>query len=113
MFFPHITDSPNFIISDDKDLLFYNGLAAFSEDLDELKVLKAVLESDKFWFYISQTSKYYVSGHRSISKNYIKKFGIPIFTNNEKSIIIKGENRKLIESIIDSKYSLEKVLEYK
>lgn len=113
LFFPHITDSPNFIISNDKDLLFYNGLAAFSDDIDELKVLKAVLESDKFWFYISQTSKYYVSGHRSIGKNYIKKFGIPTFSDNDKNIIINGKNKELIKSIIESKYNLDKVLEYK
>lgn len=110
LFFPHITDSPNFVISKDKDLLFYNGLAAFSDSIDELKILKAVLESEKFWFYISQTSKYYVSGHRSISKNYIKKFGIPIFSDNEKNIIIDGKNKELISHIIESKYKSEEIL---
>jgi hypothetical protein len=103
LFFPHITDSPNFIISDDKDLLFYNGLAAFSDNLEELKILKAVLESNKFWFYIAQTSKYYVSEHRSISKNYIKKFGIPEFTDEDKTFILNN-NSDDVNFFIESKY---------
>ncbi|TQD39691.1 HsdM family class I SAM-dependent methyltransferase [Haloflavibacter putidus] len=104
LFFPHITDSPNFVITKDRDLLFYNGLAAFSEDIDELLILKSILETDIFWFYISQTSKYYVSNHRSISKNYIKKFGIPDFTENEKKIILNHDNKEDVKYFIESKY---------
>jgi len=104
LFFPHITDSPNFIIAEDRDLLFYNGLAAFSEDINELRILKSILETDIFWFYISQTSKYYVSNHRSISKNYIKKFGIPEFTENERNYILNHNNKEDIKFLIESKY---------
>ncbi|WP_298539956.1 N-6 DNA methylase [uncultured Aquimarina sp.] len=104
LFFPHITDSPNFIIAEDRDLLFYNGLAAFSEDIDELRILKYILETDIFWFYISQTSKYYVSNHRSISKNYIKKFGIPEFTEDEKNYILNHNIKEDIKYLIESKY---------
>lgn len=104
LFFPHITDSPNFIIAEDIDLLFYNGLAAFSDDINELRILKSILETDIFWFYISQTSKYYVSNHRSISKNYIKKFGIPEFTEDERNYILNHDNKEDIKYLIESKY---------
>ncbi|PQJ72915.1 HsdM family class I SAM-dependent methyltransferase [Polaribacter butkevichii] len=104
LFFPHITDSPNFVITEDRDLLFYNGLAAFSEDINELRILKSILETDIFWFYISQTSKYYISNHRSISKNYIKKFGIPKFTADEKNYILNHNNKDDIKFLIESKY---------
>ncbi|AOW19750.1 HsdM family class I SAM-dependent methyltransferase [Urechidicola croceus] len=104
LFFPHITDSPNFVITEDRDLLFYNGLAAFSEDINELLILKSILETDIFWFYISQTSKYYISNHRSISKNYIKKFGIPEFTEDEKNYILNHNNKDDIKFLIESKY---------
>lgn len=104
LFFPHITDSPNFVITEDRDLLFYNGLAAFSEDINELRILKSILETDIFWFYISQTSKYYISNHRSISKNYIKKFGIPKFTEEEKNYILNHSNQYDIKFLIESKY---------
>lgn len=104
LFFPHITDSPNFVLTEDRDLLFYNGLAAFSEDLNELKILKSILETDIFWFYISQTSKYYISNHRSISKNYIRKFGIPEFTSDEKNYILNHHDKEDIKFLIESKY---------
>ena len=104
LFFPHITNSPNFVITEDRDLLFYNGLAAFSDNINELRILKSILETDVFWFYISQTSKYYVSNHRSISKNYIKKFGIPEFTEDEKNYILNHENKEDIKYLIESKY---------
>lgn len=104
LFFPHITDSPNFVITEDRDLLFYNGLAAFSDDINELRILKSILETDIFWFYISQTSKYYVSDHRSISKNYIKKFGIPEFSEKEKSYILNHPDKEEVKFLIESKY---------
>lgn len=104
LFFPHITDSPNFVITEDRDLLFYNGLAAFSEEIDELRILKSILETDIFWFYISQTSKYYISNHRSISKNYIKKFGIPEFTEEEIFFILNHNNSEEVKYFIESKY---------
>ncbi|WP_339839701.1 N-6 DNA methylase [uncultured Flavobacterium sp.] len=104
LFFPHITDSPNFVITEDRDLLFYNGLAAFSEDINELRILKSILETDIFWFYISQTSKYYISNHRSISKNYIKKFGIPEFSTDEKNYILNHHDKEDIKFLIESKY---------
>lgn len=107
LFFPHITDSPNFVITEDRDLLFYNGLAAFSDDINELRILKSILETDIFWFYISQTSKYYISNHRSISKNYIKKFGIPDFTDEEKNFILNHNNKEDIKFLIESKYYKE------
>ncbi|MCB0742851.1 MAG: N-6 DNA methylase [Ignavibacteriae bacterium] len=117
LFFPHITDSPNFVITEDRDLLFYNGLAAFSDDINELRILKSILETDIFWFYISQTSKYYISNHRSISKNYIKKFGIPDFTDEEKNFILNHNNKEDIKFLIESKYyneldSQERQLKY-
>ena len=104
LFFPHISDSPNFIISYDTDLLFYNGLAVFSNNIEELRLLKAVLETDVFWLYISQTSKFYVSGHRSISKTYIKKFGIPEFSLDEKNYILNHHDKEDIKFLIESKY---------
>lgn len=104
LFFPHISDSPNFIIARDRDLLFYNGLAVFSDNIEELQILKALLETDIFWLYISQTSKFYVSGHRSISKTYIKKFGIPEFTQDEKNYILNHNDKEDIKFLIESKY---------
>jgi len=36
------------VIYEDTDLLFYNGIAVVSDDLEKLMVLKKLLESDLF-----------------------------------------------------------------
>lgn len=85
LFFPHICERPTFVISRDRDLLFYNGIAVISESLKELKELKSLLESDIFFNYIKSTTKDYSSGYISMSRNYIKNFGIPEITKEDRS----------------------------
>jgi methylase of polypeptide subunit release factors len=84
LFFPHICERPRFVISEDTDLLFYNGIAVVSEDLQKLLVLKKLLESDLFYFYIKNTTKDYASGYISLSRNYLKNFGVYQFNEEEK-----------------------------
>jgi len=45
LFFPHLAaKTPNYIINSDENLLFYNGLALLGQSLDELKVIKKIME---------------------------------------------------------------------
>ncbi len=83
LLYPHICKRPRFIISEDKDLLFYNGFAAISKDIEELQILKRILESEIFIKYITITAKNYSSGYISLSKNYLKNFGIPDITSQD------------------------------
>ena len=58
MFFPKFSDIiPHYIINSDDDLLFYNGLAIIGGTKKELKVIKKIMESKVFWYYIRMTSK--------------------------------------------------------
>lgn len=84
LFFPHICERPTFVISSDPTLLFYNGIAVVSSLLSTLKDLKTLLESDVFFNYIKNTTKDYSSGYISMSRNYLKNFGIPDLTEDEK-----------------------------
>jgi len=80
---PYMADRGVAIISKDYDLLFYCGYAAFSDDIESLRLLKIFIESDVFWFYIKMTSKPYSKGYMALAKNYIKNFGIPNLTKEE------------------------------
>lgn len=84
LFFPHICERPTFVISRDPELLFYNGIAVVSDSLQKLIELKSLLESDIFFKYIKSTTKDYSSGYISLSRNYLKNFGIPELTNEER-----------------------------
>ena len=79
LFFPHLASKiPDFLVNSDEDLLFYNGLALLGESRDELLLMKKIMESKVFWFYIQSTSKPYTSGYFSFSSNYIRNFGVVI-----------------------------------
>lgn len=106
LFLPHIAKNPRFVFSADEKLLFCNGEAILSESERELKVLKKILESDIFWFYIKKTSKPYSSGYLSLGKNYIKQFSLPDFTEKEKDLIIETDSAKEILRFLLGKYGL-------
>ena len=110
LFFPHICKRPQFVLCEDKDLLFYNGIAVISESIEELMIIKKILESDIFYKYISQTTKDYASGYISLSRNYIKNFGI--ITLDEKQIkFLNSIKSEKVESYLLELYGLSNVFE--
>lgn len=92
LFFPHICNELTFTICEEEDLLFYNGMAIISEDLEELQLIKKILESRLFEKYIRNTTKDYTSGYISMSRNYLKKFGIYQFTPQQREQFINMED---------------------
>lgn len=107
LFFPHIAPStPNFVLNSDENLLFHNGLAIIGENEKELIFLNKLMSSRLFWFYIKNSSKPYGSGYFSLSRNYIKNFGIYDFTEDEIDHIIAENNPKILNEFIESKYEV-------
>lgn len=112
LFFPHICERPTFIISTSMDLLFYNGIAVISDDLNELIVLKKILESDVFYTYIKSTTKDYSSGYISMSKNYIKNFGvIDLSDSDRKRLLNSRAPNKIVQELygMSSKKSVREI----
>lgn len=104
LLFPYIAERPRFVLSDRKDLLFYNGYAICSNNIDELKFIKKVLSTNLFWEYICATSKPYSNGYYALAKNYIKYFGIPRFTKRQKEYILNEPSQKKCERFIRNIY---------
>jgi hypothetical protein len=74
------------------DLLFYNGIAIVSNKLEELLLIKRILESDIFFRYIRSTTKDYSSGYISMSRNYLKNFGVCQLNDYQKNQLLKGSD---------------------
>lgn len=107
LFFPHITPkTPNYVLSSDENLLFHNGLAVVSDDEVELLFLQKLMSSKLFWFYVEKTSKPYGSGYYSLSRNYIKNFGVCDMTSSEKDYIIQEDDINLVNEFFDNKYGI-------
>lgn len=111
---PYISDTPIAVLSLNKELLFYCGYALFSDNEDELRIIKAFLESEAFWFYIFHTSKPYSKGYMAFAKNYITHFSIPELNENEKQYILSSPSKKDLNTFIWKKYGLnEQDIDYK
>lgn len=107
LFFPQLAkECFNSCISEDEDLYFYNGMAAYSSDLLALKVLQKIFQTDIFWEYVRNVSKNYNSNYYSLGKNFIKNFGIPDLSHFDKEYIINLSDRTEINKFFTLKYSL-------
>jgi methylase of polypeptide subunit release factors len=106
LLFPYITSKPCFVLTEDADLLFYNGYAILSESTEDLLVLQKILMSKIFWYYIENTSKPYAGNYFSVAKNYIKYFGILDLSINERENLLQLEDKNEIDDFLEKKYDV-------
>lgn len=107
LFFPKFSDqTPNFLLSNDIDLLFYNGQAVIGHSEEEMLLLKKIMESRLFWYYIKTTSKPYSSNYYSLNGNYINNFGICDFTNNEIDFVLNENNKDVLDAFFEERYDI-------
>ncbi len=107
LFFPKFSDRiPNYLVSNDNELMFYNGQAIIGHSAEEMLLIKKIMESRIFWYYIKTTSKPYSSNYYSLNGNYIKNFGIPEFSTAEIDFIINESNQHSIDSFFEDYYGV-------
>lgn len=107
LLFPYMTDTPHFIYTSDESILIYCGYAIYGTSENELLVLKKILESDVFAFYMKNTAKPYATGYYSYAKNYVKGFGIPALTDNEKRKLAEMKDHREISHFLCGKYGID------
>ena len=103
---PMMDNKPSFITVADKDTLIYCGYAIFPKKKEDFSILEKILNSSVMWFYIKKTSKNYSGGFKSFAKNYVKNFSIPDLSDQEKSMLLKMDDREKIENFLGKKYRL-------
>lgn len=107
LFFPKFSDqTPNYLLSNDNDLLFYNGQAVVGHSVEEMLLIKKIMESRLFWYYIKTTSKPYSSSYYSLNGNYINNFGICNFTNNEIDFVLNENNKDVLDAFFEERYDI-------
>lgn len=106
LFFPKIANKQlHCVIVNDPNLLLYNGMAFVGEDERKMRVLKAILESEIFWNYVTANSKPYSSGYYSLNGANIKNFGIPNFSENDIEELVCLKTKDEIEKWLSHFYS--------
>ncbi|MDP3461543.1 MAG: N-6 DNA methylase [Bacteroidales bacterium] len=106
LLFPYMAKDPHFVFTDQKDMMIYCGYAIFNESVEELKILKRILESKVFDYYMQNTSKPYSSGYLSYAKNYVKNFGVCELTEKDKYFLSNGATKDEVDDFLIEKYGL-------
>ncbi len=108
LFFPKMSDrTPSYIIDSDENLLFYNGQAIIGHSDQEMLVIKKIMESRLFWYYIKTTSKPYNSNYYSLNGNYIKNFGVCQLDNDELNFVLNEQDRSVLDTFFERKYDID------
>ena len=105
LFFPKIANhSLTCVLSDDPDLLLYNGMAFVSDNREQLQVLQKVMQSSVFWSYVTANAKPYASGYVSLNGDNIKHFNVPNFTDAEKRELLSLPSQEKVNEWLGKFY---------
>lgn len=108
VFFPKYSDvTPHFIISTDKDLLFYNGQAIVGHSHEEMLLIKKIMQSKLFWYYIKTTSKPYSSSYYSLNGNYVRNFGLCTLNKDELEFLLTENDQTILDDFLEKKYDIK------
>lgn len=99
--FPMMSDRPVFLWVDDPNTLIYCGYALYPKAPEDAEILLKILNSNVFWYYLSNTSKNYAGGYKSFAKNYVKKFSIPHLDKEQKNLLLTLPPEKINSYIFD------------
>ena len=121
---PTFSKYPRFIIVEEENAFFCNGYGLyFKEDKNttlslfnslqyslskvaNIKLVKKILNSYVMHYYISKTSVSIEGGYPCYQKNFIEKFTIPGFTDDEFKILDELNKPEKIDKFLIEKYQL-------
>lgn len=106
LLYPTIANKPRFIYSKEEDLMIYNGNAIYGDDEDDLLLLKKILESSVFEYYIKNTAKPYSSGYFGYSKGYVSNFGVYELNEKQKHHILACKTQQEINNYLEGLYDI-------
>lgn len=109
LLFPYIADKPYFILSEDRELMFYNGYCIIDESIKKLRFLQKLLSTGMFWRYIELTSKPYGGNFYALAKNYVKTFGVAEMTENQEQEFMAMTDDEA-ERFVERLYGVEDIM---
>lgn len=105
LFFPKFANKElRCVLCDDEKLMLYNGMAFVSGSIDNLQILQKVMQSCLFWNYVVKNAKPYASNYYSLSGVDIKNFGIPVFTDSEKTELLSLDSKCEVDAWLKKYY---------
>ena len=120
---PTFSQFPRFLLVKEEDAFFTNGYGLFFRDInndpklidmdinpiqliENIDVVQKILNSYLMHYYVSKTSVSIEGGYPCYQKNFIEKFTIPQFSDEEIILLRSINNKEEIDDILIEKYQL-------
>lgn len=113
---PTFSQYPRFLLVEDEDAFFTNGYGLYFKEsslfqhplasMDRIDVAQKVLNSFVMHYYISKTSVAIEGGYPCYQKNFIEKFALPDFTEQEVGFLRATNDKETIDNFLIKKYQL-------
>lgn len=81
-------------------------MSLIGDDKNSMLLAQKVMKFNLFWFYIVNTSKPYGSNYYSLSRNYIKYFGIYDFSEEQKEYILNEGDQEKVNEFLEELYGV-------
>ncbi|TAK31800.1 MAG: SAM-dependent DNA methyltransferase [Saprospiraceae bacterium] len=113
---PTFSQYPRFLLDEDEDAFFTNGYGLYFREsslfqhalasVDRIEIAQKVLNSIVMDYYVSKTSVSIEGGYPCYQKNFIEKFALPDFTEQDVAFLRMTNNREEIDAFLIEKYQL-------
>lgn len=113
---PTFSQNPRFLLVNDEESFFTNGYGLFFKDnrlfqhsltsVDKIDVVQKILNSIVMHYYVSKTSVAIEGGYPCYQKNFIAKFSLPEFDNNDITFLRNCKEKDQIDAFLCQKYDL-------
>lgn len=120
---PTFSQFPRFLMVEEEDAFFTNGYGLFFREqetnfslfeevtnpitlIENIEVVQKVLNSYLMHYYVSKTSVSIEGGYPCYQKNFIEKFTIPQFSNDEIKLLKSLNDKQEIDDFLITKYQL-------
>jgi methylase of polypeptide subunit release factors len=119
---PTFSQSPRFLVVKEEDAYFTNGYGLFFRQsfdietimnpitkIENIDIVQKILNSYLMQYYVDKTSVAIEGGYPCYQKNFIEKFTIPLFTENEIQILRSLDDKEKIDFFLFEKYQLNEL----
>lgn len=120
---PTFSQFPRFLMVEEEDAFFTNGYGLFFREqetnfslfeevinpitlIENIDVVQKILNSYLMHYYVSKTSVSIEGGYPCYQKNFIEKFTIPQFSNDEIKLLKSLNDKEEIDDFLIAKYQL-------
>lgn len=119
---PTFSQTPRFLMIDEEEAFFTNGYGTYFREqeteslfadsvnpiskIENIDVVQKILNSIVMHYYVSKTSVAIEGGYPCYQKNFIEKFTIPEFSENEIELLRNLSDKQEIDNFLIEKYQL-------